>query len=110
MNLRQKNIEELENAYIKKTRQFNEFEWDCEDLRKDVQRHTEDLADWVYYFYRRTSSRHFNSISNQLFYLQEEFEVKLKRFERRLEDEREVERKKFQQELDRLCRQGYEED
>ena len=44
------------------------------------------------------------------FYLQEEFEVKLKRFERRLEDEREVERKKFQQELDRLCRQGYEED
>ena len=50
MTLRQKNIEELENAYIKKTRQFNEFEWDCEDLRKDVQSHTEDLADWVYYF------------------------------------------------------------
>ena len=84
-------LEQLEDRHYRFNQKLSELEWDYADMRMDVRQHTENLVDWLSAIHFQAPSAEAQSGLERLFALQEEFEAELKRYEERLEEERERE-------------------
>ena len=79
-------LEQLEDRHYRFNQKLSELEWDYADMRMDVRQHTENLVDWL-------SALHFQAPSA---------EAELKRYEERLEEEREREQQEYYKQRQQL--------
>ena len=77
-------LEQLEDRHYRFNQKLSELEWDYADMRMDVRQHTENLVDWL-------SALHFQAPS-----------AELKRYEERLEEEREREQQEYYKQRQQL--------
>ena len=95
-------LEQLEDRHHRFNQKLSELEWDYADMRMDVRRHTENLVDWLSALHFQAPSAETQSGLERLFALQEEFEAELKRYEERLEEEREREQQDYYKQRQQL--------
>ncbi|KXT83937.1 hypothetical protein STRDD11_01214 [Streptococcus sp. DD11] len=98
----QRKKDELEDQHIRRTRQFNELEWEYDNMKRDIRQHTEEMGEWVAYFFRNVPDVSLSYELEQQTNLQEDFMRRVRRYEDRLDEAREQERKQYWKNLDNL--------
>ena len=99
-NLRQQR-EALENEHRYYQKRLDSIEQEYHYMKMDMMNHTDRLCNWPSHFYRDIPN-HLGAATSQLWQLRDEFDMRMRRYEGQLAEERSRERKQYRKRLDDL--------
>ena len=98
----QKKIDRLDDEYIAFRKKVNEYEWDYQDMRREAKNISEEMTEWILSFCRNNPASIPTYELHQLENNRDEFERKIRRFENRLEESHQEEKRIYNQRIAEL--------